>query len=171
MSTIRLEIAALASWIPLKRVNIKSFIAEEYPNILSLSNVELLATTPERTFWEKATILHQEAFRPVNSNIPSRYSRHYYDIYCMCKNGIKEDALNNPKLLDDVAFFKMKFYPRGWARYDLAKFGTLKLLPALHSVERLRKDYSHMKSMIYGEYPSFDEILKEIEQLEKDINK
>ena len=27
-----------------------------------------------------------------------------------------------------------------------------------------------MKSMIYGEYPSFDEILKVIERLEKEIN-
>ena len=65
----------------------------------------------------------------------------------------------------------MKFYPRGWARYDLAKFGTLKLIAAPHSVERLRKDYEDMKSMIYGEYPSFDNILKVIEELEKEINK
>ena len=161
----------MASWIPLNRASVKSFVAEEYPNTVSLSEVELLATTPERTFWEKATILHQEAFRPEDSIIPSRYSRHYYDIFCMCKNGVKESALQNPKLLEDVALFKMKFYPRGWARYDLAKFGTLKLIPAPHSVERLRKDYEDMKSMIYGEYPSFDNILKVIEELEKEINK
>ena len=171
INTIRLEIGVLASWIPLNRASVKSFVAEEYPNTVSLSEVELLATTPERTFWEKATILHQEAFRPEDSIIPSRYSRHYYDIFCMCKNGVKESALQNPKLLEDVALFKMKFYPRGWARYDLAKFGTLKLIPAPHSVERLRKDYEDMKSMIYGEYPSFDNILKVIEELEKEINK
>lgn len=65
----------------------------------------------------------------------------------------------------------MKFYPRGWARYDLAKFGTLKLMPAEHSLTRLRKDYDDMKSMIYGEYPSLDEILNVIELLEKEIDK
>ena len=171
LNVIRLEIGALASWIPLKKVKVKSFVEEEYPGVISISDIEILATTPERTFWEKATILHQEAHRPEGSLIPTRYSRHYYDIYCMCKNGVKEAALKNPKLLEDVASFKMKFYPRGWARYDLAKFGTLKLLPAKHNLERLRKDYGDMKAMIYGEYPSFDEILNEIEKLEKDINK
>ena len=116
------------------------------------------------------TILHQEAFRPEGSLIPTRYSRHYYDIYCMCRNNVKEKALNDSKLLEDVALFKMKFYPRGWARYDLAKFGTIRLIPAEHSLERLKRDYNDMKSMIYGEYPSFEEILKVISQLEKEIN-
>lgn len=170
LSVIRLEISPLASWIPLSKATIKSFISEEYPNIVSSSEVELLATTPERTFWEKATILHQEAFRPENSLVPERYSRHYYDIYCMCKNDVKNAALKDSKLLEDVASFKEKFYPRGWARYDLAKFGTLRLMPAEHSLNRLRKDYADMKSMIYGEYPSFDEILKVIKELEKEVN-
>lgn len=170
LSVIRLEISPLASWIPLSKATIQSFISEEYPNIVSSSEVELLATTPERTFWEKATILHQEAFRPENSLVPKRYSRHYYDIYCMCKNDVKETALKDSKLLEDVASFKEKFYPRGWARYDLAKFGTLRLMPAEHSLNRLRKDYADMKSMIYGEYPSFDEILKVIKELEKEVN-
>ena len=170
LSTIRLEIGALASWIPLSKATIKSFIAEEYPTIISHSNIELLATTPERTFWEKVTILHQEAFRPEDSLIPARYSRHYYDIYCMCRSGVKDTALRDFKLLEDVASFKMKFYPRGWARYDLAKSGTIRLMPANHSVNRLRKDFDDMKSMIFGEYPSFEELLAIIEQLEKEIN-
>ena len=137
LNVIRLEIGVLASWIPLKKAYVRSFVAEEYPNVISSPDVELLATTPERTFWEKATILHQEAFRPENSLIPNRYSRHYYDIYCMCKKGIKDTALKDPKLLEDVAEFKNKFYPRKWARYELARFGTIKLMPANHSVERL----------------------------------
>ena len=170
LSVIRLEIGALASWIPLNKVTVKSFIAEEYPNVIFSPDIGLLATTPKRTFWEKVTILHQEAFRPEGSLIPTRYSRHYYDIYCMCRNNVKEKALNDSKLLEDVALFKMKFYPRGWARYDLAKFGTIRLIPAEHSLERLKRDYNDMKSMIYGEYPSFEEILKVISQLEKEIN-
>lgn len=171
LSTIRLEMGMLASWTPLQKVNIKSFIAEEYPNLISSPDVELLATTPERTFWEKITILHQEAFRPEYSIVPTRYSRHYYDVYCMCKNGIMESALHQSKLLEDVALFKMKFYPRKWARYDLAKHGTLRLMPAHHNLDNLKKDYKDMSRMIYGDYPSFDEILLTIKNLEKEINK
>ena len=64
----------------------------------------------------------------------------------------------------------MKFYPRKWARYDLAKFGTIKLLPPEHSVNELKNDYNDMKSMIYGKYPSFDEIIEIIRELEEEIN-
>lgn len=96
LNVIRLEIGALASWIPLNKVAVKPFIAEEYPNIISSADIELLATTPERTFWEKATILHQEALRPEGSLIPDRYSRHYYDIYCMCEMGLKTVLLKIP---------------------------------------------------------------------------
>lgn len=170
LSTIRLEIGALASWIPLQKATIKSFVAEEYPQIFTKSEIELLATTVERTFWEKVTILHQEAFRPEGSLIPSRYSRHYYDIYCMNKNGVVDSALNNQKLLEEVSNFKTKFYPRNWARYDLARVGTVKLVPASHSLSRLKKDYEDMKSMIYGEYPSFDEIMIVIKNIEERIN-
>ena len=38
------------------------------------------AIRAERTFWEKATILHQEAHRPKEKIQPPRYSRHYYEV-------------------------------------------------------------------------------------------
>jgi hypothetical protein len=33
--------------------------------------------------WEKATILHAEAYRPESKKLPLRYSRHYYDLAMM----------------------------------------------------------------------------------------
>ena len=43
---------------------------------------------------------------------------------------------------------------------------SIKLMPANHSIEKLKADYNIMKAMIYGEYPTFDEILKRIQELE-----
>lgn len=37
--------------------------------------------SPERTFWEKGTILRREANTPKGKAMPRRHSRHYYDIY------------------------------------------------------------------------------------------
>ena len=37
------------------------------------------AALVEKDFWEKATILHEEAHRPLDLPMPDRYSRHYYD--------------------------------------------------------------------------------------------
>lgn len=170
LQVIRLELGALASWTPTQVAEITPYVAEEYPSIFEKKSTSVLTTTAERSFWEKATILHQEAFRPESSLIPARYSRHYYDLYCMAETDIKERAIAQPDLLEEVARFKDKFYPRKWARYDLAKIGTLRLTPAKHSLERLRNDYTSMRDMIFGDYPSFDEIISGIQKLEGEIN-
>lgn len=166
LNEIRLEIGAMAAWTPTQMVNIKSYIAENYPTVFEKAETMVLTTTAERTFWEKATILHQEANRPDNSVIPDRYSRHYYDLYCMSQTPVLERALRQPDLLIQVAEFKRKFYPRNWAKYELANMNSIKLMPANHSIEKLKADYNIMKAMIYGEYPTFDEILKRIQELE-----
>lgn len=76
LNTIRLEIGILASWMPIRNVSIQPMISNVFPNIMNQKDIPLLAVTPERTFWEKATILHQEANRPEGSRVPKRYSRH-----------------------------------------------------------------------------------------------
>lgn len=171
LRVIRLEIGALAAWTPTQNAIVKSYAADYYPQVFAQPETEILTTTAARTFWEKATILHQEALRPENSYIPARYSRHYYDLYCMAQTAVKDDAVSLPQLLEQVAEFKQKFYPRGWARYDMARIGTLKLYPAAHSIPEIRKDYAKMRNMIYGEYPDFDTILESIKALEEEINK
>ena len=74
---IRLEIGALAAWTPTQEATITSFAAEQYPQVFLQPGTSLRTVSPERTFWEKVTILHKEAFR-TNGKIPPRYSRHYY---------------------------------------------------------------------------------------------
>lgn len=170
LQEIRLEIGALAAWTPTTNACVKPYIEECYPDLLQYKNIEVLATTDVRTFWEKATILHQEANRPADSKMPQRYSRHYYDLYCMAKKGIDDKALKEVGLLTKVADFKEKFYPRKWAEYDKARIGTLKLMPAAHSIDVLKKDYENMKAMIFGYYPSFDELIEEILNIEKKTN-
>lgn len=169
LKMIRLEIGALAAWSPAKEIDITSYCATYYPNIFNKGTSKVLTTTLERTFWEKATILHQEANRPEESKIPTRYSRHYYDLYCIVKRNLHKQAIEDKGLLRKVAEFKERFYPRGWARYDLAKGGLIKLYPSEHSIEELKKDYEKMYAMIYGDYPKFDEILDCLKTLENEI--
>lgn len=170
LNEIRLEIGAMAAWTPTQTVDIKSYIAEFYPSVFEKAATKILTTTAERTFWEKATILHQEANRPEGSKVPDRYSRHYYDLYCMSKTNVLDSALAQPDLLKQVAEFKRKFYPRNWAQYELAKIDSIRLLPAEHSIERLEADYGIMRAMIYGEYPSFETILLRLKELEDQLH-
>ena len=170
LDEIRLEIGAMAAWTPTQIVDIKSYMAEKYPNVFEKKETKILTTTAERTFWEKATILHQEAYRPKYSKIPDRYSRHYYDLYCMSKTKVLENSLKQADLLIQVAEFKKRFYPRNWARYELARMDSIKLMPAEHSIQRLEADYGIMRAMIYGEYPKFEDILNNLQKLEEEIH-
>lgn len=170
LQEIRLEIGALAAWTPAKKAVITSYAAKQYAKVFEQPSTEVLTVLPERTFWEKVTILHREAFRPQDRTFPARYSRHYYDLYKMMQTQVKDNAIVNRDLLSRVVKFKDKFYRCPWARYDLAKCGTMKLLPPDYNLDKLRADYGHMQNMLFGDKPDFDEIMQGISDLEKEIN-
>lgn len=170
LDVIRLEIGALAAWTPAKLVEIESYAGEYYSHIFDQGKTEVLTVLPERTFWEKATILHQEANRPEHLNMPARYSRHYYDLYRMADTSIKQSAFESIDLLEKVVEFKIKFYPRNWAKYHEAKPGTLKLVPLKYRFSDLKKDYQNMKDMLYGDIPEFEDIIERLKLLEDEIN-
>lgn len=170
LQTIRLEIGALAAWTPARKEVITPYAAEFYSQVFVQPNTEVLTVSPERTFWEKATILHHEANRPESSQMPARYSRHFYDLYCMMQSNVKDLSLLNLDLLQKVVEFKKQFYPRGWAKYDNAKIGTLKLVPPEYRLAVLQSDYHDMRGMIFDNAPSFDELMLQIAALEAEIN-
>ena len=114
--------------------------------------------------------MHREAFRSEKSKPHTHYSRHYYDLARMSRSLLKAEAFKDINLLKKVVEFKQRFYPYGWAKYELAKPGTIRLLPPSHVEKVLRDDYEAMRIMVFGEYPSFDDILKELRLLEDEIN-
>jgi len=171
LPVIRLEIGALAAWAPSLSKTLKPYIFEYFPKLEGSTKISVQASAVERTFWEKATILHYEANRPSNISMPQRYARHYYDFAQMINSEVKESAMSSSGLLIEVARFKQKFYPRGWAKYQDAKKGTLKLLPPSYRIPSLEKDYREMKAMLFGEIPSFVEILDTIETFELECNR
>jgi len=168
---ILLEIGPLASWLPSDRFEISSFVAEKFPHLFEQPKCSISAVVAKRTFWEKATILHQEANRTEDKKIPLRHSRHYYDLAQMAKADVKDDALNDLNLLRDVVIFKQKFYMSAWAKYEDAKVGSFKILPPSYRYKELMADYASMRSMIFDKYLEFDEIISILEKLEKQINK
>ena len=166
---VKLEIGPLASWVPHDIFPVIPYIGEAFPQ-LGIQPFGVPTILAERTFWEKVTILHQEHFRPENLSVPSRFSRHYYDLFMMSRSSKCQQAVEDTELLRQVVDFKRKFYPRAWARYDLASPGTIQLMPAEHSRMPLLNDYGSMKEMIYGAYPPWDEILAGLKSLEVSIN-
>ena len=167
---IKLEIGPIAEWFPQEPRSITPYAAEQYPDKFASRSTQIPTITAERTFWEKITILHQEAHRAAARAQPPRYSRHYYDVYRMCATPIKDNALQDMDLLTHVVRFKTNFYHCAWASYDTAVPGTLKLLPPDHNKAALAADYRAMEAMLFGAIPNFDDILACLSELELTLN-
>jgi hypothetical protein len=125
---------------------------------------------PQRTFWEKATILHEIAHRNELIPFPLRYSRHYYDLARLDRTDIGASAVQNTALLEAVVRFKSVFFASNRARYDLAKPGSLRLIPPAFRRNAIEDDYAQMSSMIFGTIPTFDELLDGLADIEARIN-
>jgi hypothetical protein len=120
----------------------------------------------ERTFWEKATILHAEFHRPADKAMPERFSRHYSDFYELIHKGVSKSATPKLTLLARVAEHKNLFFKSSWAKYGEAAKGTLRVVPPEHRLKTLREDYQKMQQMFFGEQPEFDKIIALLNQWE-----
>lgn len=125
---VRLEIGPLASWVPSTQYTIKPYAAEVFPKVFSRPSCNVLALRAERTFWEKATTLHQQAHR--STPIPGGYSRHYYDMYRLAESPVFNAAIADLDLLRDVVELRRRFYRSTWAQYELARPGSFRLMPS-----------------------------------------
>ena len=165
-----LELGTHAEFVPHDRFTIRSFVGEEFPKLVRGGEIGVVALLAKRTFWEKATILHAEYYRPPEKSLPERYSRHYYDVAMLAQGPIRAEALADMTLLAQVVRHKETFYPSGWANYDVARPGSLRLIPAKERLASLERDYRDMGVMIFGEPPPFGTVMETLAVLEKDLN-
>lgn len=169
---IRLEIGPLAAWTPVSNHSLHAYVYDVPDLPFEMKSIIVPTVEAERTFWEKATILHAEAHRPKTKQLPSRYSRHYYDVYMMHSDpDTLKVIIENRELLKKVIDFKQRFYRLNWAQYDKALTGNLVLVPpGLETIAELKEDYESMENMLFGDYPTFEEILGSLTRLQKQLN-
>lgn len=167
---VRLELGARGDAWPSERHQIRSYAAEEFPEVFKEPATEVTVLAAERTFWEKATLLHAECHRPAEKPTGDRLSRHYYDLALLADTSHGDRALRNVDLLEKVAEHKARFFASSWAHYETARAGTLRLLPLEERLSWLSTDYEKMKPMIFRDAPSFATIIERLRELERRIN-
>ena len=168
--SVKLEFGSLTDQQPAGWHPIRPWIAETLPAAFSDWRCDVVALELERTFWEKATILHAEYHRPADKPTPSRFSRHYADVAALAKHPHASQAIHQHDARDRVVKWKSQFFGSAWAKYDHAKPGTFRLLPRPERLQDLRRDYQAMRDMYLGDPTSFDEILAVLKELEIRIN-
>lgn len=167
---VKLEFGARSDHLPAQSRQLSAYAAQHFPDQIPHAEVSVKTLGAERTFWEKATILHMLYYQSESKDLAKHMSRHYYDLGELAKLDVRGKALSNLQLLTDVALHKTRFFPAAWARYDRAQAATLRLTPHENLEKKLRADYRDMREMIFGEAPSFDEVLETLKSLEADIN-
>lgn len=167
---VRLELGARSDSWPAGNHPVTPYAADLFPDMFAVPSCEVTVLDAVRTFWEKATILHAQAHRSGSATKVERLSRHYYDLYQLSKTEIASEALAKPDLLNRVVEHKSVFFRSAWAHYETAKPGSFHLLPSEDRQADLRRDYAQMETMIFGDYPAWEEIIEGLEKTEKRIN-
>jgi quinol monooxygenase YgiN len=167
---VKIEFGSLTDQRPVGLHEVRPWAAEEFPRQFEDFRCQLVALELERTFWEKATILHMEYHRDKTKPLRDRFSRHYSDMAALANHPIAESALARQDLRQRVADWKSRFFPATWARYNLARPGTFRLAPPEFRLVELSRDYQAMRDMFITTPRSFDSIINAVSDLEYRIN-
>lgn len=167
---VKIEIGARSEHWPVSTQYVNSYLKEALQDNIEEEPIQLKVLNVERTFWEKATILHMYANYPQDKNPPLRQSRHYYDFMCLLRSSYADRAAEGVDLLIRVADHKSIYFRAAWANYATARKGTLQLLPNSRILQAMEADYQQMSLMFYKSPPSWTEIVEEIARFENNFN-
>ncbi len=168
---VKIEMGARSDIWPSEKRLIQAYVAEEFPNLLSDAAVQVQVIQPERTFWEKATLLHEENQRPTGKRRNPRLSRHFYDLWAMIRAGVSERATADLALFERVVEHRQVFFPYTWVDYDTMAKGTLRIVPEEVLIPVWETDYRSMQDvMFFGKPPGFTEILQVVGDFERRFN-
>lgn len=167
---VKLEMGAGSDPFPVGRHSVRPYAAETFPDAFQEPEAAVVALEAERTFWEKATLIHAECHRPEDRPSPPRLSRHYYDLEQLARSAVGERALADAVLRERVVRHKSVYFVSGWAHYETARPGTFRLIPGEVRLAELRRDYARMREMFFAEVPSFDDLINSLRTAEERIN-
>jgi predicted nucleotidyltransferase component of viral defense system len=168
---VKVELGARSDPWPAHKRKVRPYIAEAFPQAFSAPDCEVIALAPERTFWEKAMLLHEETYRPPEKLRRPRMARHYYDLYQLIRHGIAARAIADKNLFEQVANHRRVFFPHNWVDYDTLRPGSFRMLPLPEQHAGWRDDYAAMRGEMFStEPPTFDTLLDAISAIEDEIN-
>ncbi len=168
---VKIELGARSDDWPHEDRPIQPYVAERFPQLMPEGTFSVRVLAVERTFWEKACLLHEETFRPANKPRKLRMARHYYDLWCLLRAGVGESALANTALFQRVAEHREIFFRYVWVDYTTHKPGTFRLAPPMGHLSNWRSDYQAMLGpMFFGDAPDFDEIMRAVRKFEVTFN-
>ncbi len=171
---VKVEFSVRSLKEPSIKRNTCSLLATHFPNEnYKEENYEVLTIKPNRTLIEKMLLLHEEYNRDERANMRTeRMSRHYYDLFQLSGQNFTSATLKDNDFIEEI--IKHRRYYSRLKRFDYStlKRGSINIIPSADILIELEQDYEKMRTeMIYGNPPSFEEIIKRMKNLQDEINK
>lgn len=163
---VMLEIGSRSLIEPYECHKVYSLVSSAIGVDTTVFDVEISTAVPEKTFLEKAFLLH-ELFSTDAGSIVNRKSRHLYDLEKMMDCKFALDAIKNDELWNVIQHHRDVFTHMRDVDYTPDIRDRIILVPS----EEIRKvwedDYKNMQgAMIFGESLPFGKLLKRMEELQ-----
>jgi hypothetical protein len=167
---VKIEFSVRSQHEPRETKTVQSLLQEYFPN--EIYNDEPFAVStihPSLTFIEKILLLHEMYNRTDIEKVTThRMSRHYYDLFHI------QHFLNQFPAADFInrLIKHRKHYSRlNHIDYNALRIGQISIIPSDSFLVELERDYKETKSnMLYGEVPSFSEIIRSIKSIQAQFN-
>lgn len=170
-SEIVLEISARSLVEPAGRVKVKSLLSDTIP-IDDICSPSIITATPGKTFLEKVFLLHELFSIPGHGMNANRKSRHLYDLYRMMDKDFAIEAVKDEELWETIRHHREIFTSVRDMDYAPDLRNRLVLIPREDIIDKWRRDYDVMRqAMIYGDSPTFAELLEAMREIERRFRK
>jgi hypothetical protein len=171
---VKIEFSVRSLKEPSVNCRMNSLLVTHFPNEnYAEDKCEVLTTHPQRTLIEKILLLHEEYNREDQSKIRTqRMSRHFYDLFQISKQDFTPAILRDRNFIEDLIDHRKHYSRLKNFDYTTLKIGLINIIPSDNILKALEVDYEIMRTeMIYGNSPSFAEIIKVVANLQDEINK
>jgi hypothetical protein len=166
-AAVKIELSGRADGWPQESRTITPYVAESFPDLAGDEELRLSCVRPERTFWEKAALVHEQNARPETRALAPRQARHLYDLIRLWDRVAGTDGRH--ALFDGVKAHRSAFFNYAWVDYEALSPADLRLVPADERTADWRADYQAMRLMFFHEPPVFDDILSGLKSVEEGL--
>ena len=168
---VKIELGARSDTEPSAEPRITPYLADALPDVTGDCAFTVRTVAPERTFWEKVALLHEEAHRTSDAPPKARLARHYYDVWALIQAGVAERAMADPTLFARVAAHRVVFFRKSQEAQASLQPGRLRIVPSDARRAAWKQDYEAMReAMFFGEAPAFEDVLAAVAAFERRFN-
>ena len=170
---VKIEFSVRSLKEPSLMRNMSSLLVTHFPNEnYKEENFDILTIQPQRTLIEKMLLLHEEYNRDEKSKMRTeRMSRHYYDLFQISRLDFSSQTLRDIDFIEEIVEHRMYYSRLKRFDYGTLKRGNFCIIPTADILKALELDYEIMRAeMIYGDPPTFSEIIQAMKVLQDEIN-